>query len=212
MNFDTARHNMVKQQVRSWDVINKDILNAMLNVQREEFVQVPQRKLAFADLTLPISHGQNMMKPVVEGRMLQALELDAAHSVLEVGTGSAYVTALLSQLVKHVHSIDIHPDFTTAAVKKLQENDIDNVTCETADFFSFEPVQKYDRVVITGSLDEVPAQVFNWLTASGQVFAVIGDEPIMEARVYSSAASYSSHFDTVVAKLINSNQQQTFKL
>ena len=212
MNFDTARHNMVKQQVRSWDVINKDILNAMLNVQREEFVQVPQRKLAFADLTLPIGHGQTMMKPVVEGRMLQALDLDPSQLVLEIGTGSAYITALLSRLVSHVHSIDIYADFTASAVKKLKENQIDNVTCETEDFFTFEPVQKYDRVVITGSLEELPEQVFNWLSKAGKVFAVIGDEPIMEARVYDSASTYSSYFDTVVAKLDHQDQQQTFKL
>ncbi len=212
MNFDTARHNMVKQQVRSWDVINKDILNAMLNVQREEFVQVPQRKLAFADLTLPIGHGQTMMKPVVEGRMLQALDLNPSHLVLEIGTGSAYITALLSRLVNHVNSIDIHQELTTSAIKKLKENHIDNVTCETADFFTFQPVQKYDRVVITGSLEELPEQVFNWLNKTGQVFAVIGDEPIMEARVYNSATEYSSYFDTVVARLEHPNQQQTFKL
>lgn len=212
MNFDTARQNMVKQQVRSWDVINKDILNAMLNVQREEFVQVPQRKLAFADLTLPIGHGQTMMKPVVEGRMLQALNLDPSQLVLEIGTGSAYVTALLSQLVSHVHSIDIYAEFTASAQKKLKENHIDNVTCETEDFFTLEPVQKYDRVVITGSLESLPENVFNWLNKSGQVFAVIGEEPIMEARVYDSVGQYSSYFDTVVAKLECPNQKQTFKL
>ncbi len=212
MNFDTARHNMVKQQVRSWDVINKDILNAMLNVQREEFVQVPQRKLAFADLTLPIGHGQTMMKPVVEGRMLQALDLDPSQLVLEVGTGSAYITALLSRLVSHVHSIDIHAEFTTSGIKKLKENHIDNVTCETDDFFTFKPVQKYDRVVITGSLETLPEQVFDWLNKSGQVFAIIGEEPTMEARVYDSVNKYSSYFDTVVAKLECQNQKQTFKL
>lgn len=212
MNFDTARHNMVKQQVRSWDVINKDILNAMLNVQREEFVQVPQRKLAFADLTLPIGHGQTMMKPVVEGRMLQALDLKPDQLILEIGTGSAYVTALMSQLVNHVHSIDIHADFTTSALQKLKENQIDNVTCETKDFFTFEPAQKYDRVVITGSLKELPERVFNWLNKGGQLFTIIGEEPIMEARIYDSLTSYKSHFDTVVAQLEQADQQQTFKL
>ncbi len=212
MNFDTARHNMVKQQVRSWDVINKDILNAMLNVQREEFVQVSQRKLAFADLTLPIGHDQSMMKPVVEGRMLQALDLKPTHVVLEIGTGSAYISALLSRLVSHVHSIDIHPELTTSAIKKLNENHIDNVSCETDDFFSFQPVQKYDRVIITGSLEELPSRVFDWLNNNGQIFAVIGNEPIMEARVYDSASNYTSYFDTVVARLEHPDQQQTFKL
>ncbi|TDR20612.1 protein-L-isoaspartate O-methyltransferase family protein [Marinicella litoralis] len=212
MNFDKARHNMVTQQVRSWDVINKDILNAMLLVQREEFVQVPQRKLAFADLALPIGHNQSMMKPVVEGRMLQALDLNPSQLVLEVGTGSAYVTALISRLVNYVHSIDIIEDFTQTAKQKLKENQIENVTCETADFYQFNPQQKYDRVIITGALDEVPAAVFDWLNPDGQVFAIIGDEPIMEARMYQSAAVYTSHFDTMVGKLIKADQQPTFKL
>lgn len=212
MNFDTARHNMVKQQVRSWDVINKDILNAMLNVQREEFVQVPQRKLAFADMALPLGHGMSMMKPVVEGKMLQALDLSKDDLVLEVGTGSAYVTALLSRLVSHVHSIDIQPDFIQAAKQKLKENHIDNVTLDTEDFFNFKPVQKYDCVVITGSLEELPAFVFDWLNKDGKVFAIIGQEPTMEARVYQSNDAYSSHFDTVVAKLTQPQQQHTFKL
>ncbi len=212
MNFDTARHNMVKQQVRSWDVINKNILNAMLNVQREEFVQVPQRKLAFADMALPIGHGESMMKPVVEGKMLQALDLKPNQLVLEVGTGSAYVTALMSRLASHIHSIDIQAEFITAAKQKLKENHIDNVTCETEDFFNFKPAQKYDCVVITGSLEELPSFVFDWLNKEGKIFAVIGNEPIMEARVYDSVVSYSSHFDTVVAKLTQSEQQHTFKL
>lgn len=212
MNFDQARHNMVAQQVRSWDVINKDILQAMLKVQREEFVQVPQRKLAFADLALPIGHNQSMMKPVVEGRMLQALDLAPDHLVLEVGTGSAYTTALISQLVSHVHSIDVYEDFTQTAKQKLQENHIENVTCETEDFYNFQPVQKYDRVVITGSVKSIPASTFDWLTPSGQVFAVVGSEPIMEARVYESPDKYTSYFDTVVAQLLQPDQQPTFQL
>lgn len=212
MNFDTARHNMVTQQVRSWDVINKDILAAMLKVQREEFVQVPQRKLAFADMALPIGHDQSMMKPVIEGRMLQALNLKPTDSVLEIGTGSAYVTALLSRLVDSVHSIDLYQDFTDAAQQKLQEHQIDNVRLETADFYGFKPNQKYDRIVITGSVNEVPTEVFNWLNTDGQVFAIVGNEPIMEARMYQSPAVYSSHFDTVVGKLVKKDDSQTFEL
>jgi len=212
MNFDNARNNMVTQQVRSWDVINKDILTAMLQVQREEFVQVPQRKLAFADLELPIGHNQCMMKPVVEGRMLQALDLDSSHVVLEVGTGSAYVTAILSKLVNYVHSIDVFESFTNSAKQKLKENKIDNVTCETADFFTFKPSQKYDRIVITGAVGELPTSVFDWLKNEGQVFAIVGNDPIMEARMYQAADNYSSQFDTVINKLIKNDQPQTFKL
>lgn len=212
MNFDTARHNMVTQQVRSWDVIDKDILAAMLKIQREEFVQVPQRKLAFADMALPIGHNQSMMKPVIEGRMLQALSLKPNDSVLEIGTGSAYVTALLSCLAGSVHSIDLYQDFTDTAKQKLEEHQINNVRLETADFYEFTPNQKYDRIVITGSVNEIPSEVFNWLNTDGQVFAIVGNEPIMEARMYQSPAVFSSHFDTVVGKLIKKDESNKFKL
>lgn len=202
MNFDKARHNMVTQQVRSWDVLNKDILNAMLNVQREEFVPVSQRKLAFADMLLPIGHDQYMMKPVVEGRLLQALELQKNHRVLEVGTGSGYLTALLATLTEHVHSIDIYQDFVDTTRQKLADQGIEEVTLEHADLFNFKAPVKYDHIILTGSLKELPAFVFNWLKEDGQVFVIIGEDPVMEARVYSAPEKYTSHFDTVVAPLL----------
>lgn len=212
MNFDKARHNMVTQQVRSWDVINKDILNAMLQVQREEFVQVAQRKLAFADLNLPIGDNQNMMKPVIEGRMLQVAELNSQHEVLEVGTGSTYVTALLAQLCHHVTSIDLNSQFIQSAASKLKENKISNVTLIEADFYDFNNQQKFDRIIITGGLQSLPEFVFNWLKPGGQIFAIIGDLPIMEARMYTEKNNYTSHFDTFVEPLINKQTTQNFEL
>ncbi|WP_154222439.1 protein-L-isoaspartate O-methyltransferase family protein [Marinicella rhabdoformis] len=212
MNFDKARHNMVTQQVRSWDVINKDILNAMLNIQREEFVQVAQRKLAFADLNLPIGNRQSMMKPVIEGRMLQAINPDKTLEVLEVGTGSAYVTALLAHLCHHVTSIDCHASFVQSAQVKLKENNINNVTLIEADFYAFDNQQKFDRVVITGGLSSVPDFVFNWLKPNGEVFAIVGKEPIMEARIYKSSNDYKAHFDTTVEALSNIKSTNTFEL
>ncbi len=203
---------MVTQQVRSWDVINKSVLNAMLQVQREEFVQVSQRKLAFADMSLPIGHNQFMMKPVVEGRMLQALDLKPAHRTLEVGTGSAYVTALLSQLSSHVTSIDHMAALTQSAQAKLDEQGIQNAHLITADFFQFTPDDTFDRVVITGSLENIPSQVFDWLSPNGQVFAIIGKAPIMEARTYTDETDYISHFDTCVDPLEQHNQSTPFAL
>ncbi len=212
MNFDKARHNMVTQQVRSWDVINKDILNAMLQVQREEFVQVTQRKLAFSDLSLPIGHDQNMMKPVVEGRMLQAANLSKTQEVLEIGTGSAYVTALLADLCHHVTSIDCYNDLIQSASSKLKENNVNNVTLIEADFFEFANQQQFDRIVITGSLKQLPDFVFNWLKPGGEIFAIIGDQPIMEARMYTKPGVYEAHFDTFVEHLSNKNPTSTFEL
>jgi len=213
MNFDKARHNMVTQQVRSWDVLNKDILNAMLSIQREEFVPVSQRKLAFADMTLPIGHDQHMMKPVVEGRMLQVLDLKPTDRVLEVGTGSGYITALLATLTEHVHSIDIHQDFIDATHQKLSDQEIEDVTLEQADFFDFKAPVKYDHVILTGSLTALPDFVFKWLKDNGQVFVIIGEDPVMEARIYTAPNKYTTHFDTMVAPLIqNQSANRPFNL
>lgn len=212
MNFDKARHNMVKQQVRSWDVIDKQVLSRMQTIQREEFVQVSQRKLAFADMSLPIGHQQSMMKPVVEGRMLQSLKLDSSMDVLEVGTGSAYVTAVLASMCHQVTSIDHETDFIHSAENKLKEQGIHNVTLIHEDFFNFKNQQKFDRIVITGGLSKLPAFVFNWLNPEGQIFAIIGQEPIMEARIYQADQTYSSQFDTCVNPLTDKTHQQTFEL
>lgn len=213
MNFDKARHNMVTQQVRAWDVVNKDILNAMLNVQREEFVPVSQRKLAFADMALPIGHDQHMMKPVVEGRLLQVLNLKPGDRVLEVGTGSGYLTALLATLTDHVHSIDIFQDFIDATGQKLSDQGIEEVTLEQADFFNFKAPVKYDHVILTGSLTQVPKFVFKWLKENGQVFVIIGEDPVMEARIYTAPDKYTTHFDTMVAPMIQpQDDNPTFNL
>ncbi|MCF6300692.1 MAG: protein-L-isoaspartate O-methyltransferase [Proteobacteria bacterium] len=212
MNFDKARANMVSHQIRSWDVINKDILNIMLNVHREEFVPIQQRKLAFSDMPLPIGYGQHMMKPVVEGRMLQSLNLDSSHTVLEVGTGSAYVTALLSNLCQQVTSLEIHPELSSSALSKLNEINASNVSLENIDFFEYKTSKQYDRIIITGSLKSLPKKIFALLKPDGLVFAIIGDEPIMEARTYTSFDSYQSHFDTVVAPLEGNIPKQAFIL
>ncbi len=212
MNFEIARHNMVTQQVRSWDVINKRILNAMLHIQREEFVQVSQRKLAFADMSLPLGYDQNMMKPVVEGRMLQCLNLQPKHKVLEIGTGSGYVTALLSTLCQQVTSIELIESLSHSAKTKIHEQGIKNATLLTADFFDFDNSTKYDRIVITGSIDHLPSFVFDWLNSEGLVFAIVGDAPIMEARTYTYMHQFTSHFDTVVKPLINKTKNSTFEL
>ena len=212
MNFDQARNNMVTQQIRSWDVTNKKVLESMLSIHREEFVPTQQRKLAFADVALPLGHHAHMMKPVVEGRMLQAVNLQADEEVLEIGTGSGYVTGLIARLCKQVTSIDLHQDLIQSAQNKLEEAQIENAQLEEADFFNYEPSRQFDVIIITGSLKELPKQVFSWLKPEGRVFAIIGKDPIMEARVYTSADEYASHFDTLVAPLQQAKLDQPFLL
>ncbi|WP_395374178.1 protein-L-isoaspartate O-methyltransferase [Marinicella sp. W31] len=203
---------MVTQQIRSWDVTNKKILESMLSIHREEFVPTQQRKLAFADIALPLGHQVYMMKPVVEGRMLQAIDLQANETVLEIGTGSGYVTGLMAKLCQHVTSIDLHEDLIQSAQNKLQEAHIDNTALEVADFFDYEPGKQFDAIVITGSLKALPKHVFSWLKPDGRVFAIVGQDPIMEARVYTAADEYSSHFDTLVTPLQQAKQHQPFLL
>jgi len=184
----------------------------MLSIHREEFVPTQQRKLAFADVALPLGHQVYMMKPVVEGRMLQALDLQADEDILEIGTGSGYVTGLMAKLCQHVTSIDLHEDLIQSAQNKLGEAQIDNISLEVADFFDYEPGKQFDAVVITGSLKALPQRVFSWLKPNGRVFAIIGEDPIMEARVYQTAETYISHFDTLVTPLQQAKQHQPFLL
>lgn len=184
MNFETARDNMITSQVRAWDVNDPRILETMKAVPREEFVQVPQRKLAFADLALPLGHDEFMMKPVVEGRTLQALATQPDDEILEVGTGSGYLTALLATLGKHADSIDIHQDFVEQAAARLKKQSIDNVRLATADLFNYHPDKKYNVIVLTGSVSEQPEFLLDWLKPGGRLFAIIGQPPVMQARLF----------------------------
>src|SRR5581483_1136083 len=133
MNFDQARQNMVENQVRPWEVLDGRVLDVLRHVRREDFVPAAHRQLAFADLNLPLGHGEVMMKPVVEGRVLQALALKPEDSVLEIGTGSGFLTACLANLAAQVTSVDIHADFTAVASQRLQAAGITNVQLQTGE-------------------------------------------------------------------------------
>ncbi len=204
MNFETARDNMITSQVRAWDVTDPRILEAMKAVPREEFVQIPQRKLAFADLALPLGHDQFMMKPVVEGRTLQALGINPDDEILEVGTGSGYLTALLATLGKHVDSIDIHADFIEQAGHRLEKQGISNVRLMQQDLFSFKPDRHYDAIVLTGSVSERPDFLLEWLKPGGRIFAIVGRPPVMQAQLIEKNAdsvTVTPAFETLVPLL-----------
>ena len=145
MNFNTARQNMLLNQVRTWDFVSPENIKLMQKLQREEFVPVAHRKLAFSDFEIPLNHQEHMMKPILEGRILQALELTGTEKILEVGTGSGYFTALLALSSHNVTSIDIYQDFTDSAIDKLQESNIKNVKCECADVFNYNSTYKFAR-------------------------------------------------------------------
>ncbi|MGC1549730.1 MAG: protein-L-isoaspartate O-methyltransferase [Rhodanobacter sp.] len=181
MNFEQARQNMVENQVRPWEVLDGRVLDVIARVHREDFVAAEHRQLAFADLCLPLGHGEVMMKPVMEGRVLQALELKQDDRVLEIGTGSGFLAACLAHLSAHVTSVDIHADFTAAAGQRLRAAGIDNVELVTGEAIaSWQPQGQFDAVVLTGAVYRIPERLLGWLKPGGRLLAVRGESPAQQ--------------------------------
>ena len=216
MNFEQARFNMVEQQVRTWEVLDERVLELFESIHREDFVPVRYRKMAFTDMAIPLDHGQTMMKPVVEGRLLQALEIKPDETALEIGTGSGFITACLAQLAKHVVSVDIHEQFSNEAASKLKEKGIHNVELETGNAMTgWQPEQAHDVLVVTGSVPVVPDHFRGWVNPGGRIFVVCGDEPAMEAKLFTklNATDWSeeSLFETDLARLIDAEKAPEFE-
>lgn len=216
IDFELARFNLVEQQVRPWEVLDPRVLDVMGSVRREDFVQPRHRKLAFADVALPLEHGEFMMKPVVEGRMLQALELEDGDEVLEIGTGSGFITACLANLARAVVSIDIHADFVSRARARLQGLGLANARIEQADALDFRPGRLFDAVCVTGAVAEVPAAFASWLRPGGRLFLVRGLAPAMEAvRIRldpDGRLHQDSLFETELPYLRGAEPRATFEL
>jgi protein-L-isoaspartate(D-aspartate) O-methyltransferase len=181
IDFQAARNTMVEQQVRPWEVLDPRVLDAIASVPRENFVPDAYRTLAYADLPLPLAHGETMMKPVVEGRLLQALELQAQDEVLEIGTGSGYVTACLARMAREVVSLDLLEDFTRLARARLDALGVGNVRLETGDAFAYAPARQFDAVAVTGAVATIPAAFARWLKPGGRLFVVHGASPAQSA-------------------------------
>lgn len=216
MNFDQARFNMVAQQVRPWEVLDPRVLELLETTHREDFVPVRYRKMAFTDMAIPLDHAQNMMKPVVEGRLLQALELKPDESVLEIGTGSGFVTACLAQMAQSVVTVDIHEQFTREAAARLKEKDIRNVEFETGDVMTgWQPEQAHDVVVVTGSVQDIPDHFRGWVNPGGRMFVICGKSPAMEAKLLTKLNATEwreeSLFETDLARLINAEKAPEFE-
>ena len=182
IDYARARELMVEQQVRPWDVLDMDVLEVIGRLPREAFVPEAQRALAYADLELPLGHGAQMMKPVVEGRMLQALQLKPGDSVLEVGTGSGYISACLGALARDVVSIEQVPELAASARARLDATGLgNNVRIEVADALRYDGSRQFDAVCVTGAVAEVPERFLQWLRPGGRLFVVRGHAPSMEA-------------------------------
>lgn len=217
LNFERARFNMVEQQVRPWDVLDARVLDVIGTLKREDFVPVRYRKLAYADVAIPIGEGQFMMKPVVEGRVLQALNLDDDDEVLEIGTGSGYLTACLARLARRVTSIDNREGLLEAARQRLQQAGIGNVQLDLADALrEFSPALRFDAIAVTGAVASLPEQFRDWLAPGGRLFVVRGSGAVMDAvrvtRLGDADYAEESLFETVLDYLDGAQPAQRFDL
>jgi protein-L-isoaspartate(D-aspartate) O-methyltransferase len=216
MNFDVARTQMLGQQLRAWEVLDDRVLRAFAETPRENFVPPEYRDLAFADTEIPLPHGQAMLAPKVEGRILQALQVEPIDEVLVVGTGTGYLTACLARLAKRVTSVDIFPDFATAAAPKLAACGIRNVELLTADALSLSYPGRFDAIAVTGSVPTLDDHFVSMLRPQGRLFIVVGREPAMEARLITlqpnGTTTTESLFETVLAPLVNAERPEPFVL
>ena len=215
MNSDFARSQMLKQQIRAWEVLDEKVLGTLELIPRENFVPKEFINFAFADMEIPLSHDESMMTPKVEGRLLQSLEINKDDLVLEVGTGSGYLTACLAALSKEVISIDIHEDFLISAEKKLLHQKIRNAKLLNKDMSLIDQKDKFDIIVFTGSLKKLPKKFTTLLRPEGKIFAVIGEDPIMQAQIITSdnnLINQNTLFETYLTPLQNQSLSKTFSL
>ncbi len=217
MNIEQARFNMVEQQIRTWDVLDQQVLDLMAEVPREDFVPAAYRNLAFADTCIPLEHGQSMMVPRVEARMLQALQVERDDRILEVGTGSGFVTALLARLGGHVTSIEIVDALGSSARAKLEAHGIENVDLYSGDAsHGWERAAPYDVIAVTGSLPVPEDRFQNTLAIGGRLFVVVGREPAMQALLITrnSESQWASEclFETVLPPLVGVDEPERFVL
>ncbi|MFO1406329.1 MAG: protein-L-isoaspartate O-methyltransferase [Steroidobacteraceae bacterium] len=183
LDLTAARRQMIEQQVRAWDVLDDAVLGAMGRVRREEFAPPAYRDIALADTTVPLAHGECMLAPSVEGRILQSLAIQPGDEILEVGTGSGWFAAVLGALGRQVRSLEIHPDLAESARANLEVADVGNVVVETADAMRLDDDGRYDVIAVTGSLPVYDVRFERALKVGGRLFAVVGAGPAMEARL-----------------------------
>jgi protein-L-isoaspartate(D-aspartate) O-methyltransferase len=210
MNLEQARTNMVEQQIRTWEVLDQDVLDLLYVVPRELFVPEKHRAIAFSDMEIPIGEGEKMWQPKLEAKVLQELGVRKTDRVLEVGTGSGYLTALLSHRAAHVCSVEINQKLAAFGRANLERHGADNITLEIGDAALGWPSHApYDVIVLTGSTPVLPRAFLEQLAPGGRLFAVVGEAPVMRARLISS--STVDLFETVLAPLTNAEQPPRFR-
>ena len=213
IDYSHARETMVEQQVRPWDVLDLRVLDVLARLPREAFVAEAHKALAYADIELPLGHGQKMFKPVIEGRTLQALDLQPGDEVLEIGTGSGFLSACLGELARDVLSLEINPELAAAARANLDAARLGtNVRIEVADALHWQNTRQFDAICVTGAVAELPAQWLQWLRPDGRLFVVRGRSPVMEAALVQADGSVESLFETDIDYLVGAAPAPQFQL
>lgn len=203
MDFEKARFNMIEQQIRPWDVLDPDVLDALRSVKRELFVLPEYQSLAFSDVQLPIGCGQTMLAPKIEAKALQALGVRSGDSILEIGTGSGYMAALLAARGEWVRTLEIEPTLAGLAADNLANNRIDNVIVEQADGAAGWPERApYDVIMVSGAVLKVPQALLEQLKAGGRLFAFVGEAPVMRGVLVEKLATGELHSSTVFETLV----------
>ncbi len=216
MNFQLARSNMVAQQVRPWHVLSEQVLSTLSQIPRENFVPLAFHNLAYSDTDIPLNDGQTMLAPKVVGRALQALNLTSEDNVLEVGTGTGYMTACLAHLANQIISVEIQPTLLAQAQLNLSALNLRNLTLSQGDaVFGWDDYAPYDAIVVTGSYPlGVPEKICEQLKVGGRLFAFTGLAPTMKAVLIERHAkefTTKSLFETVVPALIHAPQPKKFQ-
>ena len=214
-DYEQARHNMVEQQIRPWNVLDQRVLDKIHGLARDKFVPKRHKAIAYADTQISIGHSQIMMTPKEEARMLQALAIKPTDTALEIGTGTGYCTALIASLAEKVYSVDIIEELIESASKTTESLGLTNIEFEEGDAVNGWPHHKpYDAIAITGSCYQLPEQYLNHLSIGGRLFCVTGSEPAMQAQLITRLGDeewhYETLYETVIPPLINSKPKPPF--
>nr|MDP2192102.1 protein-L-isoaspartate O-methyltransferase [Rhodoferax sp.] len=216
MNLEQARFNMIEQQIRPWDVLDSDVLHLLSVVKREDFVPLAHKALAFVDMEIPLPGGQYMLAPRVEARMLQDAAVQKHEKVLEIGTGSGYMAALLAHRAQRVISLEINPELAQLARANLQKAGIHNAEVRHLDGAQGAPAEgPFDVIMLSGSVAEVPQALLAHLKVGGRLIAIVGDEPVMRATLVTRTSETdfktSQPWDTVAPRLLNFPEPSHFQ-
>jgi len=217
MNIEQARFNMIEQQIRPWEVLDPQVLDLLFVVKREDFTPPAYRNLAFADLEVPLGSGQVMLAPKIEAKMLQELGIKKTDKILEIGTGSGYMAALLAARADHVVTVECRPELAAIAKENLARAGVSNVTVEIGDGANGWAARgPYDAIVVSGSVPVLPDALLKQLRVGGRLAVIVGEAPVMEAQLVTCTAegvfNTVNLFETVVPPLDGIAARSSFAL